>query len=175
MAALAKKKKKQACRKTVQIEFLCVLVIPVLSDPPPTPAWFVHEVPWPMEASKSSEGKYLDDPDGRVEMWEWGRDDGGWGAWWKCCKAMQMWRICSASVMTGEGVQRRQVSILDPPVSPRMAAPLLWWCINALLEPLIQPDAVFFTFYLFAFHINLLSLTLLWQLCFLVAQVLMAV
>lgn len=35
--------------------------------------------------------------------------------------------------------------------------------------------AVFFTFCLFAFHINLLSLTLLWQLCFLVAQVLMAV
>lgn len=30
-----------------------------------------------MEASKSSEGKYLDDPDGGVETWEGGRDDGG--------------------------------------------------------------------------------------------------
>ena len=31
-----------------------------------------------MEASKSSEGKYLDDPDGGVETWAGGgRDDGG--------------------------------------------------------------------------------------------------
>lgn len=30
-----------------------------------------------MEASKSSEGKYLDDPDGGVETWEGGGDDGG--------------------------------------------------------------------------------------------------
>lgn len=30
-----------------------------------------------MEASKSSEGKYLDDPDGGVETWEEGRNDGG--------------------------------------------------------------------------------------------------
>lgn len=30
-----------------------------------------------MEASKSSEGKYLDDPDGGVETWEESRDD--WG------------------------------------------------------------------------------------------------
>lgn len=30
-----------------------------------------------MEASKSSEGKYLDDPDGGVETWEGGKDDGG--------------------------------------------------------------------------------------------------
>lgn len=30
-----------------------------------------------MEASKSSEGKYLDDPDGVVETGEGGGDDGG--------------------------------------------------------------------------------------------------
>ena len=30
-----------------------------------------------MEASKSSEGKYLDDPDGGVETLEGGRGDGG--------------------------------------------------------------------------------------------------
>lgn len=29
-----------------------------------------------MEASKSSQGKYLDDPDGGVEKWEGDRDDG---------------------------------------------------------------------------------------------------
>lgn len=64
--------------------------------------------------------------------WRCGSEAGMTGAWWKCCKA-----ICSASVMTGGGVRRRQVSIRDLTVSPRMVAPQLWLCMK--LPPLIQP------------------------------------
>lgn len=75
--ALARKNNKPA-GKQCRLGFL-VVPVPLWPTPPPSagPAWFVHKVPWPMEASKSSEGKYLDDPDGREELWEWGRDDGG--------------------------------------------------------------------------------------------------
>lgn len=110
-----KNKKKQPRRKTVQIEFLRSLLIP-----PPTPQQGQHDLctrsrdPWKLQ--KAARGNIW-----TILMGEWrcGSEAGTAGARWKRCKATQMWKICSASVMTGEGVQRRRVSTLDPSVSPR--------------------------------------------------------
>lgn len=138
-------KKKQPRRKTVQIEFLCFLLIPVLSRPhphpphTPTPQQGQHDLctrsrdPWKLQ--KAARGNIWTPLMGE---WRSGSEAGMTGAWWKCWKATHMWQICSASVMTGGGAQRGQVSIPDPTVSPRMAAPQLRLCRKARLRPLIQ-------------------------------------
>lgn len=67
-----------------------------------------------MEASKSREGKYLDDPDGGgVEMWEGrgGRDDGGLVRAEQSC--VRGGRCGECVAMTAECARRRPLSIMD--------------------------------------------------------------